>query len=650
MMPVVDNFKIDNWYESLEKSGNVTQSKMERVHELAREACAQWKRKILVQKMIHSIDADQRRAVAIEDIFDVHGVHFTTETMRIMEDGIQQSLRNFCRVLMHIIATWDASVFHKQDGACNCRRISLAVSHAPSCLWGSLDTTDLCYATVHARLVCAVDGLWNTHAKPAIEAERNRVAEGIQRMHHLIFMCDEYNKPNTGGRAVPSRFTNLYARMRQRAISALAWASGNSAFVCASGANEHTVSFRDVLDAYRAGEVEARAVMERHSFWLKCATSKLASFLKAVYSRGEEWDGWHGVAVCGHDESKPSGATSLLVVQPPSYASSYWGTSRVHCCLTPTAGAFAIPAFSQPVVRFCAILKKLVQKRFLRLDLVGVDYLRLLSNADHARYDRNVSKIVDDELIPVGHLAGIAFDVAWFADTRAPVVYSSFKSRVPDAPWTIAEDEQANKLDTDDASTAYTELYRLECKANAPPALPAPVPEGVILDHCLMGALVFMARSNVSSDHTGPYCNTFHVGASDAEGFVRRWMGLHASTMTPACLRQRITGALKMFSAALAATGMQSSFGVHTTHPRVKKLKVSWRIEEQHRVTNLSKIAHVAEQIGAYLHHGVELPTGVEWSISARSRRRRKARDEQCCAAVLLSRCDTHTELTLDLR
>eukprot|EP00966_Prymnesium_polylepis_P136321 3149811-Prymnesium_polylepis.1 len=130
----------------------------------------QWKRKVLVQRMVEAVQRDRHRSVPIQDIFDVYGVHFTTETMQILEDGIQQSLRNFCRMLMDVLSTWDADFGYRHDSAVLSRRASLAVSHAPSCLWGSLGTTDLCQTTVRSRLLRAVDGLWNTHAKPAIES------------------------------------------------------------------------------------------------------------------------------------------------------------------------------------------------------------------------------------------------------------------------------------------------------------------------------------------------------------------------------------------------------------------------------------------------------------------------------------------------
>jgi hypothetical protein len=616
MMPIINNPMIDEWVHKLFDSGNVSPDRVERVRDLACEANTQWKRKALVQRMIEEVHREHRFAVPIQEIFEVYGVHFTTETMRILEDGIQQSLRNFCRMLMDVLYTWDTEFSYRHDNAMLSRRVSLAVSHATSCLWGSVDTTDLCQATVHARLVRAVNGLWNTHAKPAIASEQHHLAEGIQRLRVVVYVCDEYSKPNTGGKAVPSKFSGLYARIQQRVIIALAWLLGNMPLV--HSATEIAI-VKSMLNAYKNGEQEARAYMDEHANTVGCLTKDTIQSLEIVYNHDTQWEGWHGVLIWGDDEDPPAEAVSSLIVQPPSYSSTYWTTSRVYCAVAPPRDGPRFPVRSQPVVRFCAMLTKLVQKRYLRLDIIGVDYLRLLSHADHARYLRNVNKIVEDELIPVGHFAGHDFEMAWFRDTRMTVVYNRPGPRMTDTALVLADEETG----TDDKEC----MARREKK---PTSSKVPIPEGVLLDHCLMGVVALLARSNVVGEHMGPHCNTFHVGTEDVESLVRNALGTGARAMTYMRLNQRLVCVFKMFGNALTAIGMQASFGTDKAHPRVKKLKVSWPMTQQHRATNLAKLSQLAEAVASHLQHGSDLPEGVEWNIPERSRRRRKARDTKC--------------------
>jgi hypothetical protein len=631
MVPVVNNQRMDEWIHRLEESDNVSPHKIQRVRQLACEANSQWKRKVLVQRMSEIVQREKRLTIPIQDISDVYGVHFTTETMQILEDGIQQSLRNFCRMLKDTLSTWDADRCPRRDDVLNSKRVSLLVSHAPSCLWGSLDTNELCEATVHARVLRAVEGLWNTHAKPAIESEYYNLAEGMQRLGVVLYICDEYLRPYTGGKVVPSRFSGLYARAHQRVIAALAWLLGSTWLL--QNVNEIDTVKR-VLDAYKLGDPEARASMDDCAPHIRDIVLASISTLKSVYTCDKQWHGWHGVHLWGSDEHPPQGIMSALVLQPPSYSSSFWATGRVYC------GVFQLSRRrDDPVVRYCAILRKLVEKRFLRLDLVGIDYLRLLCHADYARYHRNVNKIVEDELVPIGHLAGHAFDAAWFLDTHVPAFCSIPRPCLSDLSLVFHDDEPEQPVALESSETGLTDGFKHSGDLmDKHAALPAPVPEGVVLDYCLLAVLALLAKENINRDHMGPYCNTFHIGTADVDVLLRNHMGECADSITPMCLNQRLSGVFKMFASALEAQGMQASFGTDGTHARVKKLKVCWPMGPQHRAKSMTKLAQLAETIATHLRHGTALPEGVRWNIPDRSRRRRRARDAKAASDVLLRR------------
>ena len=636
MMPSSNNMLMDNWINLLVDSGNVSNERIERVRELACEANVQWKRKAFVQRMLDSIVTEKRRCVAIHDIFEVYGVHFTTETMNILEDGIQQSLRNFCRMLMDVLSAWDSDFSHRSDRSALASRATLAANHAPSCLWSSLDSTDMCQNTVHSRLVRAVEGLWNTHAKPAIESEYHHLAEGIQRLRVMVYVCDEFLKPATGGKVVPSRFSGLFVRMHQRVISALAWLLGNTMFVSST---HGLLVVRAMLQAYKADEMSARGAMDDSAAYLRELIRAVIVTLQNLYNQPTDWDGWHGILLWGGDDDPPEEALSSLVVQPPSYSASYWTTSRVYCSVASSQKGH--PVRYQPVVRFCAMLRLLVRKCYLRLDLIGVDYLRLLSHADHARYHRNVNKIVEDELIPVGHLAGHAFDVAWFLQTRPAVLYTGPGHRLSDVALGLPDDEAERMAASCVSDTGLTDDCERSMSFTNQNTLPAPVPEGVVLDHCFLGVLALLAKKNISGNHMGPFCNTFHIGTADVEAWIRCTLSMDTASVSSGSLNGRLTGIFKMLCSAMVASGMQASFNTDKSHPRIKKLKFSWAMEDQHRAKNLTLLSDLATSIASHLHNGTPLPAGVEWNIPVRSRRRRKARDAKIASDVLLSRCES---------
>jgi hypothetical protein len=635
MMPSSNNLSIDIWIDQLERSGKLPVDRVERVRELACEAIVQWKRKALVQRMLDSIKRERRRSVPIQDIFEIYEVHFTIETMNILESGIQQSLRNFCRMLADVLSAWDADFSHRPDHSVLASRATLATNHAPSCLWSSLDSADMCQNTVHSRLLKAVEGLWNTHAKPAIASEHRFLAEGIQRLRVLIYVCDEYLKPSTGGKAVPSKFSAMYIRMHQRVIAALAWLSGNSTFV----SNSKVINIvRLMLNAYKLSEFDARGAMDEHAAYVREMVRVVIQVLENLYQQPYDWDGWHGVLLWGGDEDPPEEAESSLVVQPPSYSARFWTTTRVYCSVAMQTGTF-LPVRFQPVVRFCAMLRLLVRKHFLRLDLIGVDYLRLISLTDHSRYHRNVNRIVDDEFVHDGHAAGHPFDAAWFLESRAPVLYTGPGPRLSDIALVLADDEAERAAASNASDTGLTDDCERVMSLSKQNPLPAPVPEGVVLDHCLLGLIALIAKNNILGNHMGPFCNTFHIGIADVEPWVRSTLSMELSLVSAESLSGRLTGIFKMLCTAMVASGMQASFGVDKSHPRVKKLKFSWVMEEQHRANNLTRLAELATTISEHLHHGTPLPYGVEWNIPERSRRRRKARDAKSVSDVLLSRC-----------
>ena len=115
MIPAVDNSAIEAWLARLSESEKLSSLELQELRELACEASSQWRRKRRVQRMMEAIHSQRLRIISINEILDNYDVRFTSETMRLIENGIQQSLRNFCRLLCDVLSSWDSDMVGAQD-------------------------------------------------------------------------------------------------------------------------------------------------------------------------------------------------------------------------------------------------------------------------------------------------------------------------------------------------------------------------------------------------------------------------------------------------------------------------------------------------------------------------------------------------------
>jgi hypothetical protein len=637
MIPAVDNSAIEAWLARLSQSEKLSSLELQELRELACEASSQWRRKRRVQRMMEAIHSQRLRVISINEILDNYDVRFTSETMRLIENGIQQSLRNFCRLLCDVLSSWDSDMVGAQDVQAQRARLDLAVEQAPYCLWASIDTVNLNMQTVYSRALQAVNGLWKTHALPAIEAERTRLADGLHKLKVLSYACTEFAKSEANPRLVPNKFFSMYTRMCLRIIAALSWLSCCGSWI---SAQSELVLVRSALAAYRHSAREARSWMSRNAKELETLINDMSQSLERTYRMDDDWIGWHRMVLWGDDEDAPEEAFSSLIVQPPGYSSSFWNTKRVYCSVLPRSPACGSDCHhnrTQLVVRFCAMLKTLVHRGFLRLDVIGVDYLRLLTTAEHSRYHFNVEKIVNEVFAIRGYEAGEPFDISWFDEAWPRTQYQ------PDAGPALSDlalvlEDEPDKLPASSAS----DTGQTDDSSVAPLApLPKPVPEGVYLDHSVMSLFSLVAFTATLGEQTTPYCNAFHVGTNDVVSHVRRALSLSMANMCTKSLDQRLAHILKLYAAAInaahGADGITARFDKCKAHPRNKKLIISWPIEADHRARNMTRLAQLAAKVVAYLHHETPMPAGVEWVIPERSKRRNRASDVRRVAEVAVA-------------
>ena len=611
-MQSTNNKRVDEWLEQIVQSERASPEQLHRAWSLSKEATMQWKRKCLVETMTARLLKEQVRAVPIFDIADEYGVHFTHETMKIVEDGIQQSLRNFCEMTHGTLKMWERDVSERGDVLFQQHRVELAVGQSHCCLWGSLDSMDTSPRTVHLRATEAVRRLWQAHAVPAIEVERQTLHEHMLRIRTIKKACDEFVAPLNGGKAIPFKFDSCYDRKGHELAEALGVISSNTSLFQTYPDMSRLVT--QMEGAFRRSVTDARAWMTDHASTMSDLFDSVSRALRDAINTPSDSDAWHGLVVEGDlgPRSRCVGVTSAAL-QPPGYSAMFWKTSRVRVMEPATATTVWSPVFPLPVVRYCALLKQLVENEYLRLDIVGIDYLTLLASAEHARYMRNVEKIVKDVLAPLGHLGGAFFDMSWFHETRAPVVCTYMKPLRSELSFSLYEDDDAVSRKSDDRHVDI----------DASPNAVIAAHSGGTVDHCVMVILTIVATSHVSEPHINPHGTAFHIGMQELEGHLRSCMGGIFRCSPYECLNQHVSRVLKMFATALRESGICAHYGTDKAHhPRTKKLKISWGQEPYHLHKTLEAAAALATRVVSHLQHGTPLPANVSWCPTQRSRRR----------------------------
>lgn len=645
MTPTVDDLMIDNWFCEVAESEVVTTERLDQAKDLAREAVSQWRRKQTVGNMMATITREGQRVVAIDDIKAVFNVRFTPQTMRIIEDGIKQSLRNFFKLLMEVLGSWRAVQHRAAPLDAQTSRIGHALEEAQRLFWNSLDGEDTNAATVQRRALSAVASLWTRHALPAIEEERSEMRDGIARVQLLHHIVVEFQRPQTGGRACPARFTTTYTRYWKRVALGFLWLRNNEHLLDSASDKQ---CLWDTMTAFTNSELRARVSMEAHANRLDTVLSGILTILRTIVDTPTDAFAWHRIVLWTSETEPEVNVLSSLAIQPPSYSASFCNAHRVYISVTPSVTQIERALEAPPVVRFCAALRQLVSMGHLRLDILGVDYMRLLSAAEFARYERNIGKIVSDYLLPLGHLASIPFDPSWMESLTLPpkpmLSHDRFNSMA-----LIVEDDEIDRVGKEAAPSPSTGSTTLVAAAetsassalvqSAKPATLSLVGNGCALDHCVMTILVRLLPQQTHGDYLGNFVNTVCVGYDEISDSIRHTLEL-VQGLSGHALSQRVASVFKMLANAINADCKASNlcirayFGVPQGDRRTrdkhvaKKLCASWqRVTPTHRKDALCMMQQTAQKIAIHLAGGGQLPSGVLWNVSERSRRRRQARE-----------------------
>lgn len=645
MTPTVDDFMIDNWFCEVAESEVVTAERLDQAKDLAREAVNQWRRKQTVGRMMATITREGNRIVPIDDIKAVFNVRFTPQTMRIIEDGIKQSLRNFFKLLMEVLGSWRAVQHRAAPLDAQTSRIVHAIEEAQLLLWDSLDGENTNSATVHRRALTAVASLWTRHAIPAIEEERNEMRDGIARVQLLHHIVVEFQRPQTGGRACPARFTTSYNRYWKRASLGFLWLRNNEHLL--DNVSDKTCIW-NTMAAFTCSELRARVSMEANATRLDRLLSGILTTLRAVVETPTDSFEWHRTVLWDSESQPDVNVLSSIAIQPPSYSASFCNTHRVYVSVTPPITQLERALETPPVVRFCAALHQLVSNGYLRLDILGVDYMRLLSAAEFARYERNIGKIVSDYLLPLGHLASIPFNPSWMESLAIPPKPILPPARLESLALIVEDDEVervVNRASTSPSTGSTTLAPAADTSASAPltqPVKPATLSlagNGCALDHCVMTILVRLLPQQTRGDYLGNFVNTVCVSYDDISESIRHSLQL-VQGLSDHALSQRVASVFKLLATAINVDCKASNLGIcayfgaphgeRRTRERhvTKKLCASWqRVTPNHRKDALCALQQTAQKVATYLAGGGDLPSGVSWNVTDRSRRRRQARE-----------------------
>jgi hypothetical protein len=420
-----ENPSIDRWLAAIKSSEKIDDEEIELIEKLLQEAGARSVHCSLLERMIDAMTLKNCQTVCILDISALHGVKFTKATMDIWENGIQTSLCNFCGYLMNAVAP---------------RAVGTDVHQlkrdVPSILWSSLDSMTLCPRVVRSRLEAAMDAIWRRWAHPVLEAERTRLKEGVELLRRASEVCD-------GG--VQQGVLPFEPPSLELLVDALEWISGSGRGFVSSDSDLCLI--REIRTLLMNSAMGVQAFLLQYAPRVGAIINNVLHSLDWLCAHGSDWHGWHGLVMWVDDETPcldidTSGYVNVFDVVPPSYIGVFEGAKRVRCTTIsttlPCTGVCygGVPIAARAQVRFCALLRQLVDRRLLRLDLIGGDYLRLLCLTDASRHHRGVDKIVLDELQPTGEISGHPFDPKWFDPNSIPAVDASHPRQTQTSPPT----------------------------------------------------------------------------------------------------------------------------------------------------------------------------------------------------------------------
>jgi hypothetical protein len=420
-----ENPSIDRWLAAIKSSEKIDDEEIELIERLLQESGARLVHCSRLERMIDAMKLKNCQTVCIKDIFALHGVLFSEETMDIWENGIQTSLSNFCGYLMNAVAP---------------RAVGTDVHQlkrdVPSILWSSLDSMTLCPRVVRSRLEAAMDAIWRRWAHPVLEAERARLKEGVELLRRASEVCD-------GG--VRQGVLPFEPPSLELLVDALEWISGSGRGFVSSDSDLCLI--REIRTLLMNSAMGVQAFLLQYAPRVGAIINNVLHSLDWLCAHGSDWHGWHGLVMWVDDETPcldidTSGYVNVFDVVPPSYIGVFEGAQRVRCTTIsttlPSSGVCygGVPIAARAQVRFCALLRQLVDRRLLRLDLIGGGYLRLLCLTDASRHHRGVDKIVLDELQPTGEISGHPFDPKWFDPNSIPADDASHPRQTQTSPPT----------------------------------------------------------------------------------------------------------------------------------------------------------------------------------------------------------------------
>lgn len=138
-----------------------------------------------MQRLVETLEREAEESggcagVSFEGIRDTHGVLFPPDTMECLISAVRHGLNNFARMLPGTIAMVRPS---RRDHEQECR-LEVFVTCAGRSIWNALDAGPA--DTMRERALQAVDGVWATHAVPAIQTERARFALQLRLLRNLL--------------------------------------------------------------------------------------------------------------------------------------------------------------------------------------------------------------------------------------------------------------------------------------------------------------------------------------------------------------------------------------------------------------------------------------------------------------------------------
>lgn len=542
-------------------------------------------------------------SVPFDTITRHFGIFLTSQTRQNVYIGVKSSLDNFVRLLSDTCEVAEDANHMAPPRDSHSIRLAGLRERAGSFLWESIDTPDLSSGSIRKRALAAVNRLWITDAKSAIDEERALLCNACTHIEALSRFC---------GNLIVKPFGNL------RFLSML-----DAHRLELEGARKAIANSRHFRAKFRRLEPLENMTNNEAGEWFRAHADACHSICGAILKevselmeRDDEHVCWHMIQI--YEETGDGPSLQAPATHAPFRTRLLLGSPEQECT----------HPYALPVVRLCAALRQLILKDHFKIDMIGLNYLKRVTSAEYAKFETTIERIVTEILKPAGQRCGLPFDSAWYASLpRVKEAGAAAEAGLRSLNEAVAEDAREDVEDGADSASDVAPQEVADEMRNVHQAVSSSYVAGAATRSVAealssvapdMGLdFVVLEAIDRALSGSNPYATSYTFQTNDLVSRVRRLCPPGSLPASTTGVQQRIAGAFKLLSNAMHVVGVEASYN-YVRGPHVKVLKIS-NVPEQN---NLAKARAILGSLLRHLEMREPLPDGVTWHRPRRTSRR----------------------------